>query len=464
VRTRLGSAVENRRKIIGTERNLEFFTVAYRYLVQILPVLVVSPLYFAGSIELGVITQSTGAFNNVLNDLSIVVNQFESLSSFSAGLTRLATFVDRMEGYSSGGERNATFRLSEAAIARAGATRPKRSIANLILYGQRGPPPAPATPSPAAATTGTTTTRANTAPPPPPPPQRSAWNLLLYGQKGPPSPPSPPSGDGAGASAHAASMHDRATSRVINDEVAALPGGHVLALRELSLLTPDGSRQLFANVSVDVAPGNHLLIMGNSGTGKSSMLRAIAGLWNRGAGRVTRPLVSQTMFLPQKPYCTLGSLRQQLVYPQVVEEWARSSTDETLLRALRAVRLRRLAERGAAGLDDVRDWGDELSLGEQQRLAFARVLINKPRLAILDEATSALDLSNEAVMYEAIGSLPNLTYVSVAHRTSLLRFHSSRLRLYGMEETPSFEVQPIDDVAIREALEASLATEADTAS
>jgi len=259
-------------------------------------------------------------------------------------------------------------------------------------------------------------------------------------------------------------MHDRATSRVINDEVAALPGGHVLALRELSLLTPDGSRQLFANVSVDVAPGNHLLIMGNSGTGKSSMLRAIAGLWNRGAGRVTRPLVSQTMFLPQKPYCTLGSLRQQLVYPQVVEEWARSSTDETLLRALRAVRLRRLAERGAAGLDDVRDWGDELSLGEQQRLAFARVLINKPRLAILDEATSALDLSNEAVMYEAIGSLPNLTYVSVAHRTSLLRFHSSRLRLYGMEETPSFEVQPIDDVAIREALEASLATEADTAS
>ena len=99
VQSRLGGAISNRRAILGTQRNLEFFTTAYSYLVQILPVLVVSPLYFAGSVELGVITQSTGAFNHVLNDLSIIVNQFEGISSFSAGLNRLAAFVERMEGY-----------------------------------------------------------------------------------------------------------------------------------------------------------------------------------------------------------------------------------------------------------------------------------------------------------------------------------------------------------------------------
>ena len=105
----------------------------------------------------------------------------------------------------------------------------------------------------------------------------------------------------------------------------------------------------------------------------------------------------------------------------------------------------------------MRDWGDELSLGEQQRLAFARVLVNKPRLAILDEATSALDLNNEAVMYGALAKLPGITYVSVGHRPSLLRFHAARLRLYGMEETPSFEVETIEEAAVAEELEANLA-------
>eukprot|EP00966_Prymnesium_polylepis_P087866 2032822-Prymnesium_polylepis.2 len=196
--------------------------------------------------------------------------------------------------------------------------------------------------------------------------------------------------------------------------------------------------------------------MGNSGTGKSSMLRALAGLWDRGSGEVFRPLTADTMFLPQRPYCTLGSLRQQLVYPQTVEEWSRGSTDDSLLRALRTVQLARLAEGGVAGLDAVRDWSDELSLGEQQRLAFARVLVNKPKLALLDEATSALDLNNEAVMYGALAAIPGITYLSIGHRPSLLRFHSSRLRLYGMEQSPCFDVNPIEKEALTEQLEASL--------
>ena len=181
------------------------------------------------------------------------------------------------------------------------------------------------------------------------------------------------------------------------------------------------------------------------------MLRAVAGLWGRGSGQVERPSTHETMFLPQRPYCTLGSLRQQLVYPRTVDEWASSlRTDETLLRALRTVQLTRLADRGASGLEDVRDWGDELSLGEQQRLAFARVLISQPKLAILDEATSALDLNNEAVMYEALDRVPGMTYVSVGHRPSLVRFHASRLRLFGMGGDgggASFEIEDLEHAA-----------------
>jgi len=350
VNARLGGAVENKRAILGTQRNLEFFTVAYSYLIQILPVLVVSPLYFAGSVELGVITQSTGAFNHVLNDLSIIVNQYEGLSGFSAGLGRLASFVERMESYQRG-ESNATFRLSEAQLAKL------------------APPDEPT----------------------------SFWQVLRYGERGaPPSPPrSSPTGQGAGQDAGQDAGRVRRTAcltppgLIRNVEMAELPCGSALAVSELSLSTPDGGRRLFFNVSVRVAPGEHLLIVGNSGTGKSSMLRAIAGLWDRGGGEVLRPPVVETMFLPQRPYCTLGSLRQQLVYPRTVGEWSANGSDEALLHALRTVQLTRLAEAGEAALDEVRDWGDELSLGEQQRLAFARVLVNKPRLAILDEAMSS---------------------------------------------------------------------------
>ena len=105
------------------------------------------------------------------------------------------------------------------------------------------------------------------------------------------------------------------------------------------------------------------------------------------------------------------------------------------------MQLTRLASEGTAGLDAVRDWADELSLGEQQRLSIARVLLRKPRLAILDEATSALDLENEALLYNALGQLEGLTYLSVGHRPSLLNFHASRLRRYGMERTPCYAAE-----------------------
>ena len=397
VRTRLQGAVAGRRAILGTQRNLEFFTTAYAYLIQILPVLVVSPLYFAGTIELGVITQSSGAFNSILDDLSLIVNEYEGLSRFSAGLRRLTTFVERMEGYQSNAT-NATFVLSDA------------QRAKLVGKAEDEPPSFWRMP---VQREGDSTARA--APSTLPVPRPSAPLLL-------------PS-----------------SARISNVESDDLPGGRVLAIDELSLLTPDGTRMLFANVSLALRCGEHLLITGESGAGKSSMLRAIAGLWTRGSGIVTRPLTADTMFLPQRPYCTLGSLRQQLIYPRTLDEWSREGlgTDESLLRALGEVQLTRLASEGIAALDAVRDWGDELSLGEQQRLSFARLLISRPRLAILDEATSALDLENEALLYRALGQVAGITYLSVGHRPSLLDYHVSRLRLYGVERAPAYAIESI---------------------
>merc|ERR1740117_530259 len=347
VSKRLGGAIDNRRVILGTQRNLEFFTVGYSYLVQILPVLVVSPLYFAGTVELGVITQSTGAFNHVLNDLSIIVNQFESLSSFSAGLGRLSTFVERMESYQTD-PTNATFQLSPDHLERlmaAGAPvpPPPRSLWDFVRFGREG----------------------NQATE-----EQAAEEDELIGTGRPPASPLP-----AAARMVGVVTPTRQAGRIRNVEGGELAHGEALSLRDLSLMTPDGSRQLFANVSVGVQRGEHLLLTGNSGTGKSSMLRAVAGLWDRGDGEVWRPSASETMFLPQRPYCTLGSLREQLVYPQTVQEWRDAiNTDGPLIAALRTVQLGRLAE--SASLDEVRDWGDELSLGEQQRLAFARLLVN----------------------------------------------------------------------------------------
>ena len=124
-------------------------------------------------------------------------------------------------------------------------------------------------------------------------------------------------------------------------------------------------------------------------------MRAIAGLWNSGTGSVYRPDLSEMLFLPQKPYMILGTLRSQLTYPH--DDLVIS--DMELYYALDTVNLPDLANR-SGGLDVEQDWADTLSLGEQQRLAFARILINKPHYAILDEATSALDITNEASLYQ----------------------------------------------------------------
>jgi vitamin B12/bleomycin/antimicrobial peptide transport system ATP-binding/permease protein len=195
------------------------------------------------------------------------------------------------------------------------------------------------------------------------------------------------------------------------------------AMGHMTLMTPDRQRTLVRDLTMDAGSEVNLLVVGQSGVGKSSLLRAIAGLWTQGQGVIKRPPLGQIFFLPQKPYMLLGSLREQLLYPRIDNEISESELREIL----KAVRLEDLSER-VGGFDVELDWADVLSLGEQQRLAFARLLVNRPGYAVLDEATSALDVENEANLYGRLKSL-GIQYISVGHRPSVLNFHNRVLEL-----------------------------------
>jgi putative ATP-binding cassette transporter len=198
-----------------------------------------------------------------------------------------------------------------------------------------------------------------------------------------------------------------------------------LALERVTVQTPDRLRTLVVDLTLEVEPGRGLLIVGGSGGGKSSLLRAIAGLWTAGTGRIERPGPEQMTFLPQHPYMALGTLRDQLLYP----DRGRRVDDAALLALLERVNLGTLAVR-LGGLDAEQDWAKVLSIGEQQRLAFARVLLAEPRYAVLDEATSALDAANEERLYRALAAT-RTTPVSVSHRPGVVRFHHDVLELPG---------------------------------
>jgi vitamin B12/bleomycin/antimicrobial peptide transport system ATP-binding/permease protein len=191
----------------------------------------------------------------------------------------------------------------------------------------------------------------------------------------------------------------------------------------LTLNTPNSEQTLIKNLSFELTPPQSLLVVGSSGCGKSSLLRAIAGLWRNGSGTVESPDYTQALFLPQKPYMLLGTLREQLKYPNLRE----NITDAEIQSALTTVNLEDLTER-MGGLDTEKDWSAVLSQGEQQRLAFARILLSQPKYVILDEATSALDVPNERRLYELLQS-QNITYISVGHRPSLVDYHHTVLNL-----------------------------------
>lgn len=217
---------------------------------------------------------------------------------------------------------------------------------------------------------------------------------------------------------------------VAHEETAA-GGESALALSGLDVALPDG-RQLMQDCTVTLPAGSRVLVTGASGAGKSTLLRTLAGIWPYGSGQVTIGQGSRALFLPQRPYLPLGSLRRALAYPRTT-----AGTDEELAAALRDVGLDRLV----GDLDRIDDWSRILSLGEQQRLAFARVLLVKPQWVFLDEATSALDEPREQEMYELLKKrLPGLSIVSVGHRSTLFAQHEEELHLTG---DGSWTLQPI---------------------
>jgi len=311
-------AFSNYLKLIKWQLNLNLFQYAYSFLTIILPSAIIATRVLSGELEVGRAIQAAGAFAAVLSALAVIVDNFESLSRFIAGVNRLDAFSKTL-----------TF------------------------------PPA--------------TTKVRT----------KVENII----------------------------HSTEDSR--------------LALENVTLQTPGLERTLIRDLTLEVNTGEGLLIVGASGEGKSSLLRAIAGLWNSGSGFIVHPKTGQMMFLPQHPYMILGSLREQLLYPHQ----DRKIPDEELLRLLQRVRLPHLADR-LGGMNAVKDWAKVLSVGEQQRLAFARVLLSQPRYVMLDEATSALDIENEELLYRELIQT-STTLVSISHRPTILKYHSKVLELTG---------------------------------
>jgi putative ATP-binding cassette transporter len=218
---------------------------------------------------------------------------------------------------------------------------------------------------------------------------------------------------------------------VANEEGRALPEvtttpcvDGAVVLDDVEVRTPDG-KQLVKPIDMRLEVGDTLVITGPSGSGKTTLLRSLGELWPFCSGTLTRPCgPNETMFLSQMPYVPLGDLRAVVTYP------GKEGTidDVTLKRTLQKVALPHLVDR----LDEVQDWAKVLSPGEQQRIAFARILLTKPKVVFCDEATSALDEGLEFICYNLVRTeLPDTILVSVSHRRTVEQHHTHELELLG---------------------------------
>jgi len=198
-----------------------------------------------------------------------------------------------------------------------------------------------------------------------------------------------------------------------------------ILIKDADLFAPGSDKAIIKNLNLSVETNQSLLVVGPSGCGKTSLLRMISGLWEPSQGSIKKPKTGDLLFIPQKPYMLLGSLREQLCYPTEVDKFSY----EHLVSVLNEVNLKSLVER-YPNLEVKQDWPRILSLGEQQRLAFARLLLNSPRFAVLDEATSALDIDTEKRLYNLLRER-ELSLISVGHRPSLKEFHDNILELNG---------------------------------
>jgi len=276
LRHRLDDLVANMRRLIAVNRNLAFFTNGYNYLIQIIPALVVAPLFIRGEVEFGVITQSAMAFSVLLGALSLIVTQFQSISSFAVVISRIGSLADALEGVRAPGGAALELRQDDARVAYEG----------------------------------------------------------------------------------------------------------------LTLRSPDDDHVLVRDLSVSIPHGTNALIAGPNDAAKVALFRATAGMWEHGSGRIVRPGLDAILFLPERPYVLPGTLRDVL-RPTGQEG---GIGDEPMTTVLRALHLNGVLER-VGGFDVDRDWAATVSLGEQQLLSVARVVLAAPRFVFFERPRATLGAS-----------------------------------------------------------------------
>ncbi len=319
VRQRLKKALDNFLQIVNVSRNISFFVTFYNNFKPVLPIIIVAPLLFDrnNNFEFGKVPQAADAFIRVVEALSILIQNFATISSLTAVVTRLGSFIEVLDEE-----------------------------------------------------------------------QQQA----------------------------------RSTSGI------QVETGQEVSFQDVTIYTPKSRQLLVKDLNFKLSPAG-LLITGASGNGKTSVFRALAGLWNSGSGKIIRPELEKILFLPQRPYLVLGSLRNQLLY--TIQNPGHIS-DKEMINILYQVGFKTLLQR-VSGLDAYANWNSLLSAGEQQQLAFARLLLTSPQYAFLDEATTAVDAATEKRLYQLLKE-KNISFVSIGDPNRLAQFHQDILELKGNGE------------------------------
>lgn len=418
---RFESAFENLTKLLISSRNLEFFTSGYRYLIQILPAAVVAPMYFAGKIEFGVINQSVSAFNHILGDFSLIVYQFQSISAFSAVIDRLGEFDDYLDSSSK--------RHSDPSE---GITLTYCNVKTLAELEPNGSVPIDK--------------------------QQKLLDIENLTVQTPRS----------------TTLVNDLSLVINNNEHLLVTGpsgsGKTSLLRTLAGLWSAGKGKITFYVEDEEEHQPSVAPFDIADDKNGELERPLN--YDQKKDRPSNRNYKGIFFLPQRPYMVLGTLRQQLLYPTWANDAIPTSdttkptgslpflmpaanseytcekpkpTTEDLIQVLEDVRLGYILPR-FSNLDSTYEWSSVLSLGEQQRLAFARLLLSKPKLVLLDESTSALDEANEAHLYKQI-ERAGITYISIGHRRTLYQYHNKNLRISTvdpMNAQQNWLIEPIN--------------------